>query len=440
MIRLSALGLGLVALTLAGLSLHAIGDVTGDWMRAKTWLVGVLGVSAAIYLLAVGWVLHRPLRGRGIWVVLLVAAAMRIPLLLAPPFLSTDVFRYVWDGRVQAEGVNPYRYIPADPALQALRDAAIYPDINRADYARTIYPPAAQLVFAATGLLWSSVTGMKSVMLGFELLAVFCLSRLLALARLPQDRLLIYAWNPLPVWAFAGNGHVDAMAIGLIAAALLLRVRRRDGWAGAALGAAVLTKFLPLVIAPALWRKGGGWRMAAACGAVIIGLYTLYSSVGLLVFGFLGGYGAEEGMQDGSGIWLLAGLSRVIAVPPAAARVYFAVVLILLGALAAWIAFIRRPDDTVSICAASGMLMAVLTFAISPHYPWYFAWLAVPCVLAPSPAVLWLSVAPVLLYLDTYGDRFVWPSVVFAPAILLALRDFWRLRPNPAVEPIKGPI
>ena len=77
----------------------------------------------------------------------LVARAMLLP--VGP--VSTDIYRYVWDGRVQAAGINPYRYIPADPALAHLRDAEIYPKINRADYARTIYPPAAQIVFAAVG-------------------------------------------------------------------------------------------------------------------------------------------------------------------------------------------------------------------------------------------------------------------------------------------------
>jgi hypothetical protein len=107
-----------------------------------------------------------------------------------------------------------------------------------------------------------------------------------------------------------------------------------------------------------------------------------------------------------------------------------------LAGLGTWYAFVRRPDDAVAICGAAGVMMAVLTFGISPHYPWYFAWLAVPCVLAPRPAVLWLATAPVLGYLDTYGDRFVWPSVIFAPAVLLALAGVFR----PAAEPIRGTI
>jgi len=446
MIRLSIFGGILLALTMLGLSLHTPGAGTVGTPEAKVALVVILCVSAAVYLVAVAAMLRRPppgrpppgraTPGRALWIVLLVAAAMRVPLIVAPPFLSSDVFRYVWDGRVQAAGINPYRYIPDDPALTALRDTQIFPHINRADYAPTIYPPAGQVIFAIVGCIWSSVTGMKAAMFGFEALAVFCLLGLLDAAGLPRERVLIYAWNPLPVWAFAGNGHIDAAVGGFVALALLLRVRRRDGWAGLALGLAVLTKFLPAVIAPVLWRRGAGWRLAAVAAATVVALYAVYSGVGWRVFGFLGGYGAEEGLDSGSGVWLLAGLGRLIPLSVLAARWYFAGLALLLAGLGAWYAFVRRPDDAVAICGAAGVMMAVLTFGISPHYPWYFAWLAVPCVLAPNPAMLWLATAPVLIYLDTYGDRFVWPSVIFAPAVLLALAGLFR----PAAAPSKGTI
>jgi hypothetical protein len=433
MIRTGIFGGVLLALTLLGLSLHTPGAGTVGSPEAKMALVIILCVSAAIYLLAVTNILHRPASGRVVWIVLLVAVAMRLPLIFSPPFLSSDVYRYVWDGRVQAAGINPYRYIPDDPALIGLRDQAVFPHINRADYAHTIYPPAAQVIFGIVGRVWSSVLGMKIAMFGFEGLAVFCLLRLLKEAKLPAERVLIYAWNPLPVWAFAGNGHIDAAVVGFIALALLLRVRRRDGWAGLALGLAVLTKFLPAVIAPVLWRRGARWRLALVAAMTVIVLYGLYSGVGWRVFGFLGGYGAEEGLDNGSGIWLLAGISQIITLPSFAPDLYFAALAVLLVALGSWFAFVRRPDDAVPICAAAGVMMAVITFGISPHYPWYFAWLAVPCVLAPNPAVLWLATAPVLIYLDTYGDRFMWPSVIFAPAILLALGRAFR----PVAEPVK---
>jgi alpha-1,6-mannosyltransferase len=434
MIRSGLFGGALLALTLAGLALHTPGAGTVGTPEAKVALVAILCISAVVYLFAVAAVLRRPARGRAVWIVLLIAVAMRLPLIVEPPFLSSDVYRYVWDGRVQAAGMNPYRYIPDDPALVGLRDEAIYPHVNRADYAPTIYPPAAQVVFAVVGWVWSSVIGLKIMMFGFEALAVFCLLRLLADAKLPAERVLIYAWNPLPIWAFAGNGHVDAAMVGFVALALLLRVRRRDGWAGLALGLAVLTKFLPAVIAPVLWRRGGGWRLATAATLTVIVLYGIYSSAGWRIVGFLAGYGNEEGLDNGSGVWLLAGLSRFVPLPTFAAGLYFGALAILLAGLGSWFAFVRRPDDAVAICGAAGIMMAVLTFGISPHYPWYFAWLAVPCVLAPTPAVLWLATAPVLLYLDTYGDRFAWPAVIFAPSVFLALAGAFR----PMPVPIKG--
>lgn len=440
MTQLGLLGAVIFALTMAALSLHVPGALGIGSISLKTWFVVIAGLSAAVYLLAVLLVTRGPLvrgptvRG-GLWVVLIVAAALRLPLICAPPFLSTDVYRYVWDGRVQAEGINPYRYLPADPALQTLRDDSVYPYINRAEYAPTIYPPAAQMIFVTAGYLWSSITGVKAIMVGFEVLTVFCLLRLLAAARLPPERVLIYAWNPLPVWAFAGNGHIDAAAIGLLSLALLLRLRHRDSWTGLALGLAIMTKFLPVAVAPVLWRRRSGWIVALSAVATIVVLYGLYSSVGTRIFGFLQGYGSEEGYDTGDGFWLLAGWARLMPLPALAAPVYKGVAAGTLAACAAWFAFVRRPDDAVSLCAAAAVMMAVLTVAISPHYPWYFAWMAMPCVLAPTPAVLWLATAPILLYLDTFGDRFVWPSVVYVPAIALALAA---LRPSLTTAPIKG--
>jgi hypothetical protein len=434
MIRLGILGLCLFGATMAALSLHVPGALGIGSVGLKTWFVAIGAISLAMYLASVWLVTHGFNVRHGVWLVVFVAVAVRLPLIVAPPFLSTDVYRYVWDGRVQAAGVNPYRYLPADQVLLSLRDDFVYPRINRAEYAPTIYPPAAEMVFAAAGFLWSSVTTLKVIMVGFEVLAVSCLLRLLMAVKMPLERVLIYAWNPLPIWAFAGNGHIDAAAIGLLSAAVLLRVRGRDGWAGIALGLAILTKFLPAVVTPVLWRPRGGWRTVAGAAGVIVALYALYSSAGFGVFGFLRGYGSEEGYDSGEGFWLLAGLARLMPLPALAAFVYKIAAAVVLAGLGAWFAFVRRPDDPVAICYAAGVMMAVLTFAISPHYPWYFAWMAVPCVLAPTPAVLWLSAAPILMYLDTFGDRFVWPSVVFVPAIVLTLTRAFR----PALEPIKG--
>lgn len=435
MLLLATLGTALTALTWAGLALHVPGaDSVGSGVRTNVF-VGLMALAAFAYLGAIRVVLRRPLpRRASLWLVLGVAAAIRLPLLPAPPFLSSDVYRYVWDGRVQAAGINPYRFIPAAPALSRLRDTAIYPHVNRRDYAPTIYPPAAQMVFAAVGRLSQTPVAMKATMVGFEMVAMACALRLLALAALPPAWLLIYAWNPLAAWCFAGNGHVDGMAIGFVALALLARGLRRDGWAGAALAAAALVKFLPAVMAPALWRPRAGhtvaWRLPAAFAATVALLYLPYLGVGWKVLGFLPGYGGEEGIRSGGGIWLLAGIADLVPLPGVAAPAYLLAAGLALAALACWIAFRRHPAhpgrDAVQTCGDAATLAACAVAVISPHYPWYFVWLALPACVCPRASVIWLSVAPLILYLDPLHERFVWPSLVYLPALVLAVRDLRR--------------
>ncbi|WP_407529173.1 glycosyltransferase 87 family protein [Methylobacterium oryzisoli] len=423
--RLALLGAALAALTLGALALHIPGaDTVGTPLRANLF-VGVLAVSVGVYLLAVRLVLRSDLPASAPWLVLALAVLLRLALLPELPFLSSDIYRYVWDGQVQAAGINPYRYVPADPALAHLRDPAVFPLINRADYARTIYPPAAQVFFALVAQVGASVTAMKAAMLLCEAVAMVCLLRLLALAGLPQVRILIYAWNPLVLWSFALDGHVDALAVALLALALLARARHRDGVAGALLAAATLVKFLPVVVAPAFVRGGRLWRPALAGAGVIVVLYALYLSAGRHVLGFLPAYGAEEGFDTGHGFWLLAGLSRLVPLPDSAGRIYALGVAVAFAALSWWVATRRAPSggpDTVRLCRDAGLLAAIATAAANPHYAWYYAWLALPAAVAPSPAVIWLSAAPVLFYVDPFNDRFVWPALVFVPALILAGR------------------
>jgi alpha-1,6-mannosyltransferase len=418
-------GLALLVLTASGLLLDIPASMGAAHVMRVNELVGLLMVSAAVYFGAVRLVLRHSWPRGTVWIVLGVAVALRVLLLAAPPILSSDIYRYIWDGRVQAAGINPYRFIPADPALAPLRDAVIYPQINRADYARTIYPPFAQMVFGVVGRIWDSVMGMRLAILGFEALGIVCLMRLLPLAGLPRERILIYAWNPLALWSFANDGHVDVIAVGLLGLALLLRARHRDGWAGAALAGAVLVKFLPLVVAPAFVRGGRFWRPALVGLVLILGCYALYSGAGRHELGFLPSYGREEGLDSGTGFWLLAGLDTLVSLPPAASLVYAA------GVVAAYLALVvvilRRStpiNDSQALCRYTGLLTAAAMVGISPHYYWYFAWIALPAAVAPSRALLWLATTPLLLIDEPIpGDRFFWPSLIYVPTILLLLAD-----------------
>ena len=438
MIASVALALSLLNLTLfAWVVGTSVVDVLGDPMRAPIFAL-LLAASAGVYLLTVRRVL-RSADGFPLVLVLVVAAALRVMPFLTHNFLSSDLYRYVWDGMVQAAGINPFLHIPEDSALRFLRETAIFPHINRADYAPTIYPPAAQIVFALVGLVHASQLAMKLVMVGFEALAVMCLVALLRRMGQPESRVLIYAWNPLCAWEYAGNGHVDAMAIGLIALALLLRARQSFGWAGAVFGLAVLVKFLPAAIGPALWRRGGAGRLVVGGLAVMIALYAFYmiwDGAGLKVLGFLGGYGAEEGLADGSGLWPLAVLGQVMPVPGWLSKFYLALVAAGLATLALRIMAERRdaagsPADITRICGQAGLLMTCVILAITPHYAWYYGVLSLFAVLRPSRMLIWLGAAPILLYAAPAGEMVAWPAAIFLPAAMFWLSDL-----SPSAKPL----
>jgi alpha-1,6-mannosyltransferase len=270
--------------------------------------------QALLYLVAVWVVLNRPSNRWTFAIILVCAAACRLVCLFSPPFLSTDIFRYVWDGRVQAAGINPYRYIPADPHLAFLRDLDIYPHINRRSYAHTIYPPGAQMLFLLITRVGASVLWMKAGMVALEALTIWVLVKLLTAVGLPREQVLVYAWHPLLLWEVASSGHVDGAALPLIALALLWNVRHKPSATGLALAAATLVKLYPIALFPALYRRSDwrDWKMPAAVAGLVAAGYACYLSVGRQVLGFLPDYAREEGLESGSRYFLLTLVRRTL--------------------------------------------------------------------------------------------------------------------------------
>src|SRR3989449_7790805 len=301
-------GIGVVLLVLYRIGLHSRG------VTDIVWFIKLALVQCALYLIVV-WLIFRARSARSTLIlVLLFAGIFRISIVFAPPYLSDDIYRYVWDGRVQAAGINPYRYIPADEQLQSLRDEEIYPKINRRDYAHTIYPPAAEATYFLTTRISESVTWIKLTIVGFELITVWLVMELLASFGMPRQRILIYAWHPLAVWEFAGTGHIDPLAFAFIALALLARRRNWETATGIALGLATLTKLFPIVLFPALYKRWG-WKMPLALVATIVVGYLPYLGVGPLgVLGFIPGYAQERGIVSGAHFFILGLVDRLFGV------------------------------------------------------------------------------------------------------------------------------
>ncbi|HZV20942.1 MAG TPA: glycosyltransferase 87 family protein [Hyphomicrobiales bacterium] len=343
---------------------------------------------------------------------------MRAMLLFAPPH-SSDVYRYVWDGRVQAEGINPYRYIPADPALTRLRDADIYVNINRREFAPTIYPPAAQAVFFAASRLSESVIMMKAAMLAFEALAIWALIQLLAARGLPIVLAALYLLHPLPIWEIAGSGHIDSVAVAFLLLALLAAEKGKRFSSGATLAAGVLTKYFPLALTPAIYRRWD-WRMPAALIAAAFALYLPYLSVGKKVSGFLGGY-ADEEFGEGNGLYILAILKQ-LGFGAAALPLFLGAGALALFALAWRAGF--RPNPAKPDLQGAFAIAICCTVLFTPHYAWYFLWLIPFLCFFPRPSVFWLTLSAPLLY------RIAWPptvsglSIEYVPfAVLLAVEN-----------------
>jgi alpha-1,6-mannosyltransferase len=417
---LTAIGAALLMLTGVGLWRQHVYDTDGFTVLAL--------VQGALYLAAVALTWRSGLSRRALTAVLALAAVMRLAVLLAPPYLSDDINRYVWDGRVEAAGINPYRYMPADPLLAGLRDQTIFPNINRSDYAPTIYPPVAEYIFLLGTRAGESLTAMKATLLAFELIGVLLLLRLLHDSRLPRARILIYVWHPLPLWEFAGSGHVDAAIVTLLALALWAR-RREVAWlTGSAVAAAALVKFFPAVLFPALYRRWD-WKMPVAAAVTAIIAYLPFMGAGRAVLGFLPGYLHEEGLQNGSGFFVWNLLRNVPPLEHAGPALYLALAGAALAALA-----VHSLLTAGSRYLAAAMTLAVAAMVLlSPHYPWYFAWIVPLLCFTPRLSVLYLTLACPLLYFvpggpDPDGARLPFEWAIYGPFAVLLATELWRQR------------
>ena len=419
----------------AGLALLLLGCVLVVLYRAGIAASGVSGIrlfmkvafiQSAIYLVAAWIVTRARCSNSTLLIAIIFAVLFRVSILFAPPYLSDDIYRYIWDGRVQAAGINPYRYIPAAPELAQLRDDAIYPKINRRDYAHTIYPPVAQVVFLLTTRISESVVWMKFTMLIFEMVAIWAIASLLNLLGRPRQLLLLYAWHPLAVWEFAGSGHVDAIAIGFIALAFLAWQKRSDLGAGFLLACATLVKLFPLVLLPAMLKRGR-WKIVPVFAATIVVGYLAYLSVGpSAVLGSVPVYTKEMGVLTGQQFYALSLVRKLFGVElPSLA--YMIATVIVMSAIALWVLW-RRTDDHLK----HAMLLATATTVLfAPHFSWYFCWLVFFLCFTPRLAVFYLTIANLFLYRTWLGDSpdemFMINSVIYLPALLLAIVEWsWR--------------
>ena len=435
-----------------GLSLHiARGEAV---LASRWWLFAQLGLWAVAWVVGVAAALRVAPRG-ALAVVFVAAVALRLAAIAGPPLTSDDLFRYSWDGRVQAAGINPYEYAPASDNVAHLRESWLWPEdrpcplayrddactrINRSRV-HTIYPPAAEAWFAGIYRLTGIEARYKPWQVAGLLTDVLVVALLMtALRRRGRDPrwAALYALCPAPVLEIVNNGHVDGLAILLALAALTvasppvdrasrLSADRRDFVAGGFVGLAVLVKLFPALLvvaiaAAALDRRRTLLRTGGAALAVVAGGYLPHVlAVGGKVVGFLPGYLREE-HYDGAGRYLVAAGLHIpggLAGPLSAAVV---------AGAAAWV-WLRRPPAPLGATVLLGTLLA----AASPVQPWYAVTLLAFATLAVAPQ--WTAVlvagypyffAVILLHPDRVGIG----AAVYTAAVALLLLSARRRSPE----------
>ncbi len=245
------LGLALLAAGLVGLA------VSGDLRAHSALFVSFYVLAGAGFAVLATAATSLPLRGA-----IVAAVVLRLIFLPAMPSLSDDYHRYVWDGRVQLAGINPYKYRPYEHALDRVPYAGR--DLINHDELKTIYPPLTQAVFAgveaATRALGldDAATPRADVMLFKLVFGAFDLATaaavwFLAARKLRLQATVLYLLCPAVIVQTWESAHAEAATVFFCVLAAALLLRRRDGWAGIALGVAAAFKVTPLgLLVPAL--------------------------------------------------------------------------------------------------------------------------------------------------------------------------------------------
>jgi len=400
----------LVALTICSRKLSSVGEPS---------FIIPLAAAGIAYLLAIREFFSTPRFPHRVIVVGFVLAALwHLPFLLMAPGSDDDVHRYVWDGRVQRLGYNPYIVVPSDPALGGLHTPETR-TLNNPDVPSP-YPAGAQLFFRAVTAIHESVFALKVAFVVCDLAIVLVLLDILRCSGQGAHWVLAYAWNPL-LATVAGSGHIDIVGVLLLLVSVAALVRRWLAVAALAFGLAVSVKLVPIVLLPLYWRRV---RMRdAALAAIVVGLlYVPFFNHGRIPIGSLGTYVQRFRFNDP----VFATIERV------AAPQFAAGLAVLAGFLTA--IWMRSKAAAWSSDAFAWPMAASLLFA-PVVYPWYLLWLLPFVRSAPTvPIIIWtVSIIPTyyVWHLRTLGRPWLVPgwimlleygSVATAGAIIMFRR------------------
>jgi alpha-1,6-mannosyltransferase len=353
-----------------------------------------LTLAGIVYLLAIREFFATQMFARRVVVIgLVLAAAWNIAFLRLPSGADDDIHRYVWDGRLQRLGYNPYLVVPSDPAVKGLHTPETR-NLNNPDLPSP-YPPGAQLFFRAVTTIQESTFAFKVAFVVCELAIVFVLLDVLRFTGQAAHLVLAFAWNPLLAVEVAGSGHIDIVGALLLVVSGAALLRRWRATAAVALGLAIAVKFLPVVLLPLYWKRVR-IRDAALAAAVVALLYLPFLNHGHIPIGSLGTY-VQTFRFNGP---VFAALDRVA--PP---QLLVGLAVLVGLATATWLRIRRAAPDWSPDQFAWPMAACLLCAPVV--FPWYLLWL-LPFLTSASTLliIIWtVSIFPtyVMWHLRTLG-------------------------------------
>ena len=358
--------------------------------------------------------------------VFLAAVFFRICLVPNTPVLSSDIYRYVWEGRVQIQGDNPYLHPPASEKLEPLRDSIIFPHINRPGHT-TVYPAGAQIFF----LISHTITGgnlyaLKGLFVLFDVMAMLVLVGLMRAYGLEEVRFFIYAWNPLVIYEIAHSGHIEGFVGLLVALSLYLYAIDRRTMSVLILAFASSVKLYPALLLPACVSRGERLKAVVTFLACFLVLYLpYYWTAGKNTLGFLPIYFGKpyESFNLGLKCFMMhvfPGLNYFFLT-----KVFFGIIFI-----AALFIFVKEKGKKLAVRYGFILICLLLIFMPASLHPWYVLWL-IP-FLAFYPAIAWVffSGAVAFSYLKYVSPTGIMPTWIlilqYVPLFALLLVDyFW---------------
>ena len=367
--------LGLLALLFVGADLLALFTYLGhrSYLVSPVWIfLCVYAVLFCLYVYAAGRIIPAsPPKYNKITVAIILgfALAFRLVVLPAPPSLSTDIYRYVWDGRLTDHQINPYRWAPNASMLRWLRDE----NWDRMEYKayQTIYMPTSQFIFAGEYALFKeNLTGYKAVYTCFDLGIILLMGSLLASTGRRLTLMVWYAWCPLPVIEVSLTGHQDVVGVFFLLLAFVLAARNKPPEAIAlALTAAALTKGFALMLMPVFAMMYGRRFIVTSLIALV------YLSMPILVYlhDFL--HGMQQYLDTvhvNSSLFSLldTGMRHVTRLHSFIVEKLSDVAIL---AIVFWSAR-TRPRDLQDLMRRCFVVLAVILLVVPTLFPWYLSW------------------------------------------------------------------